>query len=106
MEGVLQDPAILPENVYNMDDTGNLLSNLNSRKYVLHAADMRRYRGATVKRQLVTTIEYIPAEGKPLSPLVIWPAATQCSDWTTHRTPGWHYTCSSKGYSNTPIILD
>ena len=58
------------------------------------------------KRQLVTTIECISAAGKYLSPLVIWPAATQRSDWTTHSTPGWHYDCSRKGYSNTTIILD
>jgi len=50
MDRVLHDPAILAENVYNMDETGNLLSNLTSRKYVLHAADRRRYRGATIKR--------------------------------------------------------
>jgi hypothetical protein len=106
MHKVLNDSAILSENVYNMDETGNLLSNLTTRKYVLHAADTRQYRGATVKRQLVTTIECIPADGKPLSPLVIWPAATQRSDWTTHPTPGWHYACSQKGYSNTSIVLD
>ena len=106
MHRVLHDPAIVPGNVYNMDETGNLLSNLTSRKYVLHAADRRKYRGVTIKRQLVTTIECIPAAGEPLSPLIIWPAATQRSDWTTHSTPGWHYTCSPKGYSNTAIILD
>jgi len=106
MDRVLHDSAVLPENVYNMDETGNLLSNLTSRKYVLHAADRRKYRGATIKRQLVTTIECISAAGEYLSPLVIWPAATQRSDWTTHSTPGWHYACSPKGYSNTTIILD
>jgi hypothetical protein len=76
MDKVLNDLAILPGNVYNMDETGNLLSNLTTRKYVLNAADTRQYRGVTVKRQLVTTIKCIPAKGKPLSPLIIWPAAT------------------------------
>jgi hypothetical protein len=80
MDKLLHDPRILAQNVYNMDETGNLLSNPTSRRYVLHAADRRRYRGVTVKRQLVTTIECIPAEGEALSPLVIWPAATQRSD--------------------------
>lgn len=105
MDRVLHDPAILAENVYNMDETGNLLSNLTSRKYVLHAVDRRRYRGATIKRQLVTTIECIPAEGKPLSPLVVWPAATQRSDWTTHSTPGWHYACSPRAIPIPPLSL-
>jgi hypothetical protein len=88
MDRVLHDPAVLLENLYIMDETGNLLSNLTSRKYVLHTADRRRHRGATVKRQLVTTIECILVKGKPVSPLVIWPAVTQRSDWMTHSTPG------------------
>jgi hypothetical protein len=44
------------QKTYNMDETGNLLSNLTTRKYVLHAADTRQYRGATVKRQLVKSV--------------------------------------------------
>ena len=28
------------------------------------------------------------------------------SDWTTHRTPGWHYACSPSGFANTTIVLD
>ena len=71
MDRVLHDLAVLPENVYNLGETKNLLSNLTSREYVLHAADRRKYRGATIKRQLVTTIECISAAGECLSPLVI-----------------------------------
>lgn len=76
------------DNVYKMHETGNPLSNLTSRKDMLHTADRRRDRGATTKHQLVTTIECIPAEGKSL---VVWPTATQRSGWTTHSTPGCHY---------------
>lgn len=102
----LHDPAILPENVYNMDETGNLLSSVVSRKYVIHRDDARKYRGAAVKRTLVTSVECIRADGSCLSPLIIWPASTHRSDWTIHRTPGWHFACSPSGYSNTAIVLD
>jgi hypothetical protein len=95
----LHDPAILAENVYNMDKTGILLSFLAFRKYVIHKDDLRKYRGAAVKRTLVTAV-------KCLSSLIIWPATTHRSDWTTHRTPGWHYACSSSSFANTAIILD
>jgi len=50
----LDDPAIVPENVYNMDETGVLLSVLSSLKVLVSKQDLRNYRGAGVKRTLVT----------------------------------------------------
>jgi DDE superfamily endonuclease len=97
---------ILPENVYNMDETGILLSFQTSRKYVVHKDDSRKFRGAAVKPTLVTTVEYISADGKYLLPLIIWPATTHRSHWTTHKTPGWHYACSPSAFANSAIMLD
>lgn len=101
----LADPAILLENVYNMDETGVLLSVLNSLKVLVSKNDLREHRGAAVKRTLVTAIECISADGRCLSPLIIWPAATHRSAWTTHPTPGWHFACSKSGYADTDISL-
>ena len=102
----LHDPAILAENVYNMDETRILLSVLTSRKFLISTDDMRRYRGAGMKRTLVTAMECISADGRCLDPLIIWPASTQRSAWTTHPTPGWHFTCSPSGYTNHDIVFD
>jgi hypothetical protein len=71
---VLQDPAILPENVYNMDETGVMLSMPGSVKVLVGKDDMRDYRGARVKRTLVTAIECISGDGRCLKPMIIWPA--------------------------------
>jgi hypothetical protein len=72
----LQDPAIVPENVYNMDETGVLLSVLSSLKVL---KDLRNVRGAGVQRTLVTAIECVSADGRFLSPLIIWPISTHRS---------------------------
>lgn len=101
----LADPAILPENVYNMDETGILLSVLGSLKVLVGRDDLRNYRGAGSQRTLITAIECISANGRCLDPLIIWPAATHRSTWTTHPTPGWHFACSDSGYTNTQISL-
>ncbi|KAJ5674366.1 uncharacterized protein N7477_004300 [Penicillium maclennaniae] len=101
----LADSAILPENVYNMDETGVLLSVLNSLKVLVGKDDLRKHRGTTVKRKLVTAVECISADGRSLHPLIIWPAATHRGSWTTHATPGWHFACSKTGYTNTEISL-
>jgi hypothetical protein len=69
---VLQDPVIRPENVYNMDETGVMLSMLGSVKVLVGKDDPRDYRGAGVKRTMVTAIECISADGKSLLPMIIW----------------------------------
>jgi hypothetical protein len=74
----LHDP-VMPDNVYNIDETGLMLSMLGSLKVLVGKDDPRAYRGAGVKRMMVTAIECISADGRSLLPLIIWPA-------TTHRS--------------------
>jgi hypothetical protein len=106
IEKVLKDPAILPENVYNMDETGVMLCMLGSVKVLLSSDDLRDYRGTGVKRTTVTAIECISANGRSLLPMIIWPATTHRSNWTTFRTPQWHYACSESGYTDSKITLE
>jgi hypothetical protein len=73
---VVEDAAILPENCYNIDETGVLLSMLGSVKALVEKDNIRDYRGAGVKRTMVTAIECISANGRSLLPLIIWPAST------------------------------
>jgi hypothetical protein len=84
---ILQDPAILAENVYNMDETRVMLSMPSSVKVLVGKDDKRNYRGARVKRTSVTAIECISANGRYLDPIIIWPATTYQSNWTTFPTP-------------------
>jgi hypothetical protein len=102
----LQDPVILPENVYNMDETGVMLSMLGSLKVFVGKNDLRAYRGAGVKRTVMTAIECISVDGRSLLLMVIWPATTHRSNWTTYPTPGWHYACSESGYTDSKISLE
>jgi hypothetical protein len=103
---VLQDPSVLPENVYNMDETGVMLSMLGSAKVLVGKNEHQGGRGGSVKRTMVTAIECISANGKALLPLIIWPASTHRSNWTTHPTPGWHYGFSENGYNDSKISLE
>jgi hypothetical protein len=68
IKDILQDPAVLTENVYNMDETGVMLSMLGSVKVLVGKDDMRDYRGARVKRTTVTAIECISGDGRYLNP--------------------------------------
>ncbi len=77
---VLQDPAILLENVYNIDETRVMLCILGSIKVLMSKDDLRDYRGTGVKHMMVTTIEYISANGRSLLLIIIWPATTHQSN--------------------------
>lgn len=101
----LANPDILPDNVYNMDETGVLLGHAATVKMLVHRMDTRRHRGTGVKRVLVTAIECVSAAGEVLPPLIIWPSSTHRSVWTSHPTRGWHFACSPKGYTDTHISL-
>lgn len=88
IKDVLQDPAVLVENVYNIDETGVMLSMPSSVKVLISKYNKRDYRGARVKRISVTAIEYISSDSRYLNPIIIWPASTYRSNWTTFPTPG------------------
>ncbi|TVY62737.1 hypothetical protein LSUE1_G009366 [Lachnellula suecica] len=103
---LLEDPAILPENVYNMDETGVMLSMLGSIQVLIDKDDPRDYRGAVIKRTSITAIECISGNGRFLPPMIIWPAATHRSNWTLFPTPGWHYAISNSGYTDSKISLE
>jgi hypothetical protein len=99
-------PDVLPENVYNMDETGIMLSMLASVKVLVGKDDRRDYRGAGTKRTMVTAIECVSASGEYLDPMIIWPACTHRSNWTTYPTPGWFYALSETGYNDSFISLE
>jgi hypothetical protein len=103
---MLKDQTVLPENVYNMDETGVMLSMLGSVKVLVGRDDLRSYRGARVKRTVVTAIECVSASGRSLNPMIIWPASTHRANWTTYPTPGWHYAYSESGYTDSKISLE
>jgi hypothetical protein len=94
------------ENVYNMDETGVMLSKLGSVKVLVATDDVRDYRGARVKRKMVTAVECISADGRYLNPMIIWPASTHRANWTTFPTPGWHYAFSDSGYTDSILSLE
>lgn len=59
-----------------------------------------------MKRTIVTAIECVSASGECLNPIIIWPASTYQSNWTTYPTPGWVYAFSKTGYNNSYLSLE
>jgi len=102
----LEKADVLQENVYNMDETGVLLSVLGSSKYRVNAEVPKTHRCSDTKRTLVPAVECISADGRGLPPLIIFPGVDLRSNWVCHEDPDWHFTCSKKGYMNSEINLE
>lgn len=79
---------------------------LSSVKVLIGKDDPRDYRGAGVKRTMVTAIECISPDGRSLLPMIIWPATTHRANWSTYATPGWHYAHSETGYNDSKISFE
>jgi hypothetical protein len=77
---VLKDPAILLENVYNIDKTGVMLCILGFIQVLVSKDDLRDYRGAGVKRTIVIAIKCISVNGRSLLLIIIWLATTHQSN--------------------------
>lgn len=79
----LYSPAVLPENIYNIDKTEVILSISNSVKVLvgkdnIYSGSSRR--GACVKRTIATVIEYVSADSRCLNLIIILPALTYCAN--------------------------
>jgi hypothetical protein len=61
---------------------------LGSAKVVVGEDDRQGSRRAGVKRTMVTAVKCISANRRALLPLIVWPASTHRSNWTTYKTPG------------------
>lgn len=67
----MKNSAILPENVYNIDEIRVMLCILNSVKVLVSKDDRRDYRGAGVKQTTVTAVECISTNSKSLLLMII-----------------------------------
>jgi hypothetical protein len=68
---ILQDPAILLKNIYNINKTGVMLYIFGSVKILVNKDDLRDYKDAAVKHTIVTTIECINTNSRSLLLIII-----------------------------------
>lgn len=69
---ILQDSAILAENIYNINEIKIILFMSDSVKVLVDKNDKWNYRDACIKWTLITVIECISADDKYLNSMIIW----------------------------------
>lgn len=53
----------------------------------------------------MTTIEYRPADGNSLYPLIIWPAGIRRNPWTAHVMLGWQFAWTGTGNADADTVV-
>jgi hypothetical protein len=71
IKDILQDLAILTENIYNINKTRVMLFMLSSIKVLISKYNKRDYKGARVKRIIIIIIESISGNNKYLNLIII-----------------------------------
>lgn len=89
-----------------MNETEVMLFIPSSIKVLISKHNMRNYKGARVKHITVTAIECISSNSRYLNLIIIWPASTYRSNWTTFPTPSWQFAFSDFGYTDFKISLE
>jgi hypothetical protein len=76
MDKQLSQRDIVRGNVYNVNETGVLLSDLNTVEVIVSHSDARRNCRVGLRRTMITAVECISADGRCLGPLIIWSGKT------------------------------
>ena len=98
LERVVQKFDILPENIYNMDETGFNIGDFEARHVVVDTSVQTRYQAQPAQQEWVTAIECICADGSSIPPLMIFTGETFVWQWVPiDFDSAWKFSNNTKG---------
>jgi hypothetical protein len=102
LKSVIDEFNILPENIYNMDESGFAIGTVERSVTIINAHIRIQLQKANPGRQeWVTLVECICADGTALPPLIIFKAENLSHEWIPADTPkDWAFSCNSKGWTS------
>ena len=101
LERVITEHHILPENIYNMDETGANIGDFQSRQAVVDTTVRFRYQAQPGRQEWVTAVECICADGSSIPPLIIFTGETFVMQWVPKDfDPTWKFGYNSKGWTS------
>jgi hypothetical protein len=81
VESLIQEYGITPENIYNMDEKGVQLGDVDRVRVLVDRDQKTVHNIGDANREMVTIIECISADGKSLKPCVIFKGHQQMGYW-------------------------
>ena len=107
VESVIWDNEITLKNIYNMDETGNLISTLQRVQVIVNSTSQMQYKAQPGRQEWVTAVKCICADGTAISPLFIFKGDNVSTGWIPKDVDAeWKFTSNSKGWTSNAIGLE
>ena len=92
---------IVPENMYNRDESGFSIGEIQPGKCIINAQIRQQFQTKPGRQEWVTSVECICADGTALPPLIIFKAENLSREWIPANTHNdWCFSCNSKGWTS------
>ena len=101
LERVINEYNISPENIYNMDESGFSIGEIEASRRIIDARIRQQYQAKPGRQEWVTSVECICADGTSISPLIIFKAENLSHQWIpANIAENWKFSCNSKGWTS------
>jgi hypothetical protein len=101
LERVIEEYNILPHNIYNMDESGFSIGEIEASKCIINAHIRQKFQAKWGRQEWVTSIECICADGIAISLLIIFKAKSLSRAWipaSVHES--WAFSYNAKGWTS------
>jgi hypothetical protein len=101
LQRVVNEFDILPENTYNMDESGFSIGEIEASKCIINSQVRQAFQAKPGRQEWVSTVECICADGTSIPPLVIFKAENLNYQWVPATIANeWRFACNSKGWTS------
>ena len=102
MKKVIEEYDVSPENMYNMDESGFSIGEVEASKCIINVDIRQKFQKAKPGRQeWVTSVECICADGTAIPPLIIFKGESLSRTWIPANTDkSWCFSHNSKGWTS------
>jgi len=106
----IQEYNIVPENIYNMDETGFLIGQSQTRNIIVPKENSKnkRFRSHPGTRETITVVECIGARGTPPPPMVIYQGKSHQQGWYRDFAAAkeWVFAISPNGWTDNDLAQE
>jgi hypothetical protein len=105
---IIRENQVTTENMYNMDETGFSIGNIQGAYVVVNKELQKQYQVHPGRQEWVTVLECVCADGQKILPLIILKGKNLSSSWipkTALVKNNWFFACSALGWTNNELGL-
>ena len=101
LERVINEYKITSENIYNIDESGFSISEIEASRRIIDARIRQQYQAKPERQEWITSVECIYADGTSISPLIIFKAENLSHQWIpVNIAEDWKFSCNSKEWTS------